>query len=152
MRTNLDDGGILVARDPRTHHPVAHGDRRQFLWHFGGGLGGIALASLLGDEGLLAAPQRGVLHHPARARRVVQLFMSGAASQCDTFDYKPRLLRDDGNPWDPGEKVELFQSNAGFTMRAPWPWRQHGRCGKWLNACVAPLGACVDDMAFVHNL
>jgi hypothetical protein len=78
--------------------------------------------------------------------------MSGAASQCDTFDYKPRLIRDDGKPWDPGEKVELFQSSPGKTMASPWPWRQYGRCGKWINDCVAPLGDCVDDLAFVHNM
>ena len=134
--------------------------RRELLWATGGGLGGIALSSLLADDGLLAADSRagattatsGVLHHPARAKRVVQLFMSGAASQCDTFDYKPRLIAEDGKPWDPGEQVELFQSTPGLTMAAPWKWKQYGDCGKWLNDCVAPLGDCVDDMAFVHNL
>src|SRR5262249_54268499 len=55
-------------------------------------------------------------------------------------------------PWDPGEKVELFQSTPGHTMKSPWKWRQYGRCGKWVNDCVAPLGACVDDIAFVHNM
>jgi hypothetical protein len=117
----------------------------------GGGLGGIALASLLGRDALLAAAPHG-LHHPAKAKRVVQLYMSGAASQCDTFDYKPRLIKDHGKPWDPGEKVELFQSSPGQTMQSPWKWRQYGRCGKWINDCVAPLGACVDDLAFVHSM
>ncbi len=134
--------------------------RRELLWSTGGGLGGIAFSSLLADDGLLAAeppavpstPTAGVLHHPARAKRVVQLYMSGAASQCDTFDYKPRLIADDGKPWDPGEKVELFQSSPGNTMAAPWKWKPYGDSGKWLNDCVAPLGECVDDMAFVHNL
>jgi hypothetical protein len=62
------------------------------------------------------------------------------------------LIQDHGKPWDPGEKVELFQSSPGQTMRAPWPWKQYGGCGKWINDCVAPLGACVDDIAFVHNM
>ncbi len=139
-------------------------DRRQFLWQLGGGLGGVALASLLKEDGLLAAPhqaavgQRGLLHRQGglhllpRAKRVVQLYMSGAASQCDLFDYKPRLIRDHGKPWDPGEKVELFQSNPGMTMAAPWGWKQYGHCGKWLADVVAPLGDCVDDMAFVHSM
>lgn len=133
--------------------------RRDFLWRAGGGLGGVALAYLLHRDGLLAAPlsggavhRNGGLHHPARAKRVVQLFMSGAASQCDTFDYKPRLIRDHGSKWDPGEKVELFQSSPGSTMRSPWDWKRYGDCGKWVNDCVAPLGACVDDIAFVHNM
>src|SRR5262245_51582505 len=136
----------------------SHLDRRSWLWHAGGGLGGIALSWLLGEQGLLAAapaPRAGLnggLHHRAKATRVVQLFMSGAASQCDTFDYKPRLVKDHGKPWDPGEKVELFQSTPGQTMRSPWGWRPYGRCGKRLNDCVAPLGGCVDDVAFIHNM
>src|SRR5437879_976720 len=90
--------------------------RRQFLWQSGGGLGGIALAHLLHAEGLLAAdrPSRWAgLHHPARAKRVVQLFMSGAASQVDTFDYKPEVIKRHGQKFEPGGKVELFQSVPG---------------------------------------
>lgn len=120
----------------------------------GGGLGGIALASLLQNDQLLATPQTSsqILHHPPKAKRVVQLYMSGAASQCDTFDYKPELIKDNGNNWDPGEQVQLFQSSPGKTMQAPWKWKQYGQSGKWLNECVAPLGDCVDDMAFIHNM
>src|SRR3954447_23398004 len=80
--------------------------RRQLLWQTGGGLGGIALAHLLGQSGLLAAdahvatPTRadlnGGLHHRAKAKRVIQLFMNGGVSQCDTFDYKPQLERRHG--------------------------------------------------------
>ena len=129
--------------------------RREMLWGLGGGLGGIALAGILMDEGLLAAeggaaPLR--LHHKPKAKRVIQLVMSGAASQCDTFDYKPRLIKDHGKKWDPGEQVELFQSSPGKTLKSPWDWKQRGACGKWMNDCVAPLGDCVDDMAFIHNM
>ncbi|QDT93410.1 DUF1501 domain-containing protein [Gimesia algae] len=129
-------------------------DRREFLMSAGGGLGGIALASLLQNDQLLARPQSSTqtLHHPPKAKRVVQLYMSGAASQCDTFDFKPQLIKDNGNDWDPGEQVQLFQSSPGKTMQAPWKWKQYGQSGKWLNECVAPLGDCVDDMAFIHNM
>ena len=130
--------------------------RRELLFRAGGGLGGIALASMFARDQLLAdAPAKrraSGLHHPAKATRVVQLYMSGAASQCDTFDYKPKLIADNGNAWDPGEEVELFQSTPGKTMQSPWKWRQYGESGKWINDVVAPLGECVDDMAFVHNL
>src|SRR5688572_7392889 len=124
--------------------------RRNFLWRMGGGLGGIALANLLKLDGVLAAggSRRSKTlgpHHAPRAKRVVQLYMSGAASQCDTFDYKPRLIRDHGKPWDPGEKVELFQSNPGNTLAPPWGWKQYGQSGKYINDCVAPLGSVVDD-------
>src|SRR5216117_1779960 len=147
----------LSAADPRFI------DRREFLWRFGGGLGGIALAHLLGRRGLLAGiPERpfasparsdlnGGLHHRAKAKRVVQLFMSGAASQVDTFDYKPELIKRHGQPFDPGGKVELFQSVPGACMQAPWAWKQRGRCGKWVSDLLPHLANCVDDLAFIHS-
>ena len=133
-------------------------DRREFLWRFGGGLGGIAMVHLLGQHGLLAdtgAPRpewNGGLHHRARAKRVVQLFMSGAASQCDTFDYKPELIKRTGQKFEPGGKVELFQSDPGAVMKSPWDWKPYGECGKWISDLVPHLGSCVDEMAFIHSM
>jgi hypothetical protein len=133
-------------------------DRREFLWRFGGGLGGIALAQLLGEQQLLAdalAPTpefNGGLHHRAKAKRVVQLFMSGAASQCDTFDYKPLLIERHGQKFDPGGKVELFQSDPGPVMKSPWDWKQHGACGNWVSSLVPHIASCVDDIAFIHSM
>lgn len=107
-----------------------------------------------GEQQAIAGPGvlGGVLHHPPKAKRVVQLFMSGAASQCDLWDYKPELVKRDGMPWNPGEAVELFQSSPGAVMKAPWEWKQYGECGKFLGEPVAPLGECVDDMAFIHSM
>lgn len=121
-------------------------NRRNFLWNAGGGLGGIALADLL------RAGEGRPLDHPAKAKRVVQLFMSGAASQCDTFDYKPDLIRKNGEAFDPGGKVELFQSSPGSVMRSPWEWRQHGQCGRWVSDLLPHLATCVDDMAFIYSM
>ena len=125
--------------------------RRDFLWRLGGGLGGIALASMLGEEGLLAGEAL-PLHFPPKAKRVVQLYMSGAASQCDLWDYKPALAKQHGEKFDPGEAVELFQSAPDKVMASPFGWRQHGTCGKWLSEPLAPLGECVDDIAFIHSM
>src|SRR4051812_33485157 len=128
-------------------------NRRDFLWQLGGGLGGIALADLLAREGLLAAAApKGIPHHPPRAKRVVQLYMSGAASQVDTFDYKPKLIEQHGKAFDPGGKVELFQSSPGSCMKSPWTWKQHGRCGRWMSSLVPQLASCVDDMAFLYSM
>lgn len=124
-------------------------DRRQFLWQHGGGLGGIALAQLLGDDRLLG---RETASGPARAKRVVQLFMSGAASQVDTFDYKPELIKRHGQKFDPGGKVELFQSVPGACMKSPWTWKQYGQCGKYVSSLLAHLASCVDDIAFIHSM
>lgn len=134
--------------------------RRDFLWRTGSGFGALALAHLMGTEsaqadrvtGPLAAPRaelNGGIHHFARASRVVQLFMSGAASQCDTFDYKPELINRDGGKFDPGGKVELFQSVPGAIMASPWKWRQFGQCGRWVSDLLPHLATCVDDMAFL---
>src|SRR5262245_10664952 len=73
--------------------------RREFLWRFGGGLGGIALAHLLGDENLLAVEpvQPALPHFPPKAKFVIQLFMNGGASQMDLFDHKPELFRRAGD-------------------------------------------------------
>lgn len=126
--------------------------RRDFLWRSGGGLGGIALASLLAQPthaSNLPGPAR--IFRP-RAKRVVQLFMAGAASHVDTFDYKPLLERRHGEKWDPGEKVELFQDGLGAVFKSPWSFKPYGQSGKHLSEVVAPLGAVVDDIAFIHNL
>jgi hypothetical protein len=78
--------------------------------------------------------------------------MSGAASQCDTFDYKPELIKRHGEKFDPGGKVELFQSNPGACMKSPWDWKQYGQCGKWISDLVPHLATCVDDIAFIHSM
>jgi hypothetical protein len=136
-------------RAPAAGRPVS---RREFLWSSGGGLGGIALASLLGRDGLLAAEPHQGPHFPPKARRVVQLFMAGGASHIDLFDYKPELIKRNGRPSDFGEPVEAFQNGLGPWLRPVWDFHPFGECGKLLSEVVAPLGAVVDDLAFVHNM
>jgi len=133
--------------------------RRQFLHQLGSGFGGLALADLLNAEGLLgAALESGsgaavnVLHHPAKAKRVVQLFMAGAASHLDLYDYKPALEKHHGEKSDFGEYVEAFQDGLGPWMKSPFKFRQFGQCGKHLSEVVEPLGDVVDELAFVHDL
>ena len=127
--------------------------RRDFLWQSGGGLGGLALTAMLGREPLLAkGVLSGTLHHPPKAKRVIQLFMGGAASHLDTFDFKPALIRHHGEKSDFGEHVEAFQNGLGPWMQSPFAFTRHGQSGKHLSEAVAPLGEVVDDLAFVHNL
>ena len=127
-------------------------NRRSFLMQ-AGSLSSVALSSMLfADPVSASSPRSALLHHPPKAKRVVQLFMSGAASQCDTFDYKPLLEKRHGQKWDIKEKVELFQSKPGNVKKSPWPWKTCGQSEKKLNACVAPLGDVVDEIAFVHNM
>jgi len=134
-------------------------NRRDFLWQSGGGLGGIALTALMAGDGLLAAEGSGAglrpdggLHHAPRAKRVVQLFMAGAASHLDLFDFKPELIKRHGQPADFGEPVEAFQDGLGPWLRPVFDFRPYGACGKLLGDAVAPLGSVVDEIAFVHNV
>lgn len=132
--------------------------RREMLWQLGGGLGGIALADLVSREQAFADGPRpelnGGLHHRAKARRVIQLFMNGGLSQMDTFDYKPRLQREHGRPFDPGtrERIEAVTSTPGNVLGSPFSFRQHGQSGRWVSSVFPHLARQVDDLAFVMSL
>ena len=147
-----------MAHDSPFHRPAATRpiSRRDFLWQSGGGLGGLALAAMLGPDRALAAdapaPASRPLHPPAKAKRVVQFFMAGAASHLDLFDYKPELIKRHGQPSDFGEPVEAFQNGLGPWLRPLWDFHPYGQSGKMLSDVVAPLGGVVDDLAFVHNM
>ncbi len=147
-----------MTHDSPFHRPAATRpiSRRDFLWQSGGGLGGLALSAMLGQDHALAAdtppPAARPLHHPAKAKRVVQFFMAGAASHLDLFDYKPELIKRHGQPSDFGEPVEAFQNGLGPWLRPLWDFQPYGQSGKMLSEVVAPLGGVVDDLAFVHNM
>jgi hypothetical protein len=134
--------------------------RRECLWRLGGGLGGIALAQMQGESELLAdaaAPKtraelNGGLHHRAKVKRVVQLFMNGGASQCDTFDYKPELIKRHGQKFDPGSRVEATTSTPGNLMKSPFEFKQHGQCGRWVSSVFPHIAGCVDDLAFLMSM
>ncbi len=131
--------------------------RREWLVEFGGGIGSMALSSLMNSDGLLAAETAGnanarLTHFPAKAKRVVQLFMAGAASHIDLWDFKPELVQRDGQPSDFGEHVEAFQNGLGPWKKPVWKFKPYGECGKLISEPVAALGTCVDDIAFVHDL
>src|SRR5688572_9405934 len=131
--------------------------RREFLWRSGGGLGGIALANLLLSDNVLAAggrPRVLLPHHAPKAKRVIQLFMNGGASQIDTFDYKPELIKRHGQKFDPGPGivVEAATSQPGNVLASPWEWKQHGQCGRWVSSVFPHIATCVDDLAFLMGM
>jgi hypothetical protein len=134
--------------------------RREWLARSGGGLGGIALAAMLaGDRSALAAgaATAGASLHPAciyppQVKRVVQLFMAGAASHIDLFDFKPELVKRHGQPSDFGEPVEAFQNGLGPWLKPVWEFAARGQSGKLLAEPVAALGDVVDRIAFIHNM
>ena len=144
-------------------------NRRRFLGDTGLGLGAVALAHLLGRQGLLAASVAGkdplrpdippgrpyaprAPHFPARAKNVVVIFCSGAVSQLDTFDYKPALIRHHGRPLPGQENLITFQGEQGALTRSPWEFRPRGRSGKMISDLVPRLGALADELCFIHSM
>jgi hypothetical protein len=130
-------------------HPCS---RRDWLLRAGAGLGGIALVQLLAREGVLAGGPRadldGGLHHRARAKRVLQLFMNGGVSQVDTFDHKPELIRRHGQNVDVGIS-QTATGTPGAMMQSPFAWRRHGQCGRWVTDVFPHMARHVDDLAFL---
>lgn len=139
-------------------------DRRGFLAHTATSLGGIALAGLLGRDGLLAAPTpAGPVIDPARpyaprrpphsprAHRVLVIFCAGAVSQLETWDYKPALIEHDGQPL-PGGPPVTFQGPAGNLARPQYPFRPRGRSGKMVSDLIPNLAELTDEIAFLHSL
>ncbi|QDS95322.1 hypothetical protein FF011L_41160 [Roseimaritima multifibrata] len=122
--------------------------RRQFLLHAGGGLGGVALATLLaGDQQSHASAQP-----KQTAKRIIQIFCPGGMSQIDTFDYKPELEKRAGKPFDPDGNLQFFASKPGNCQPSHWKFRQHGESGRWVSDLFPKLATCVDDMAFIHSM
>lgn len=130
-------------------------NRREFLWRVGGGLGGIAMSHLVASESLGAEIPKprpefnGGLHHRAKVKRVIQLFMNGGVSQMDTFDYKPELDRLNGQMLGPKEKPEGFTGEVGAVMKSPFEFKRHGQRGQWVSSVFPHQAKCVDQLAFL---
>ena len=128
-------------------------DRRRFLAGMAGGMGGIALGAMLAEQDLLAAeldpkpPQ-----FPAKAKRVIHIFCTGAVSHLDTWDYKPELVKRHGQPLPSAEKLITFQGENGNLSRSPWTFRPRGESGKMVSDLLPRLGSLVDDICFIHSL
>ncbi len=133
----------------------ACGNRREFLERAGAGFGAIALQSLLAGSGELAAATPAenplaprVVHFPAKANAVIWLFMEGAPSSADTFDYKPELTKRDGQTID----IDVFNGNPGPLMKSPFAFQQHGQSGAWVCEKYPNVARHVDDFAFIKSL
>ena len=130
--------------------------RREMLAHCANGFGAVALAGLFGDS-LHAAPAETnplaprAAHFPPKATSVIFLFMDGGPSQVDTFDPKPRLDREHGQPIK--TRVEPTQfNNVGTVLKSPWKFHQHGESGIPVSELFPHVATCVDDLAIVRSM
>ncbi len=135
-------------------------DRRRFLGSTATALGSIAIASLLNQDGLLAEqpsidPARPYAprapHFAPKAKNVIVIFCAGAVSQLETWDYKPELIKHDGQPLTGGPSV-TFQGPAGNLARPQYKFRPRGQTGKMVSDLIPHLAELTDDIAFVHSL
>ena len=137
--------------------------RRNVLAGSAATLSAAALSSLIGSSGIGAQshtppnidpghpfPPR-TSHHPAKANRVVMIFCAGAVSQLETWDFKPELIRVDGQPLKDGPPV-TFQGPSGELARPQYAFKQRGQTGKWVSEMVPHLAELTDDIAFIHSL
>src|ERR1043165_9320024 len=125
--------------------PLHSVNRRNFLWQLGGGFAGVALSQMFAGDATAA----GIAHHPAKVKRVIQLFMTGGASPMDTYDYKPALEKLHGQMLGPKEKPEGFTAPAGAMMKSPFAFAQHGQSGRWVSSVFPEQAKLVDEMAFL---
>ena len=125
--------------------------RRDALGQMALGFGGLALSTLLAEQSRGADNLRPHALFPARARRVIFLFMHGGPSHVDLFDHKPKLDEFNGKPLPfPERKVQF--AKRGNLLKPPWPLRQVGNCGHWMSELWQHLPKVADELCMIHSL
>ena len=139
--------------------------RRDMLRRVGTGLGTLGLAAILAEEGALSTlgstpqsahgPELNPLqarpgHFPARAKRVIHLFMNGGPSQVDTFDPKPMLEKYHGQR--PPHADLKTERKTGGLMRSPFRFDKHGESGLEISDLYPHLTECADDLCVIRSM
>jgi uncharacterized protein (DUF1501 family) len=138
--------------------------RRHFLQQQAFGLSGIALAWLMNEEGLLAAPPKPATQpltydllpkppsHPPQAKAMISMFMQGGPSHHDLFDPKPELQKRHLENF-PGEiKYDNAAEASAKLFASPWKFSKHGQCGMELSELLPHLGGVADDICLIRSM
>ena len=137
--------------------------RRHFFGECGVGVGKIALASLLADSALPQAASAQVQnplapkapHFKPKAKRVIHLFMAGAPSQLDLFDYKPTLTQYEGKPIPPsvimGQRYAFIRPDAAC-LGPRFKFAKHGQSGAEISEVMPHLAKVVDDICIIKSV
>ena len=140
----------------RTHDPLS---RRAALQRSAVGFGWLAASSLLAEQighrpsAIGNSPSPAAAKppaSPARAKRVIFLFMKGGPSHLDTFDPKPLLDRDDGKPF-PGAKPRVQFAPTGELLKSPWKFQNHGQSGLPVSELFPHVAQCIDDLCILRS-
>jgi hypothetical protein len=136
-----------------TRQPVS---RRTLLRQSALGLGSLGLYSLLAEDGLLASAanplQARKPHFAPRAKQIIFLFMHGGVSHVDTFDPKPRLKRDNGEPMPIKRELTFNERGAGALMQSPWEFKERGESGTPVSELFPEVASCADDMCVIRSM
>ncbi len=132
--------------------------RRDALRTFGHGLGSIALASLLSQDRAFGSDDISFPNFAPKAKRVIFLFQSGAPSQMDLFDYKPRLNKDHGKELPP--EIRMGQRLTGMSgyqasfplVGSPFKFKQQGESGHWMSEIMPRTAEIADDLCIIKSL
>jgi len=129
--------------------------RRQMLRECATGFGALALAGLFG-KAAAAKPSLNPMaaippHFKPKAKNVIFLYMDGGPSQVDTFDPKPRLQAEHGQPFKMKMEPTQFNNN-GNTLASPWKFTRHGESGIPVSELFPQTAACVDDLAIIRSM
>jgi hypothetical protein len=132
--------------------------RRQVLKQFASGFGMLGVAGLLADElaadivrstasplALLPPP------YPAKAKRIIFLFMSGGPSHVDLFDPKPQLAVHNGKPL-PFEMPKLVRTKTGNLLQSPYKFQKHGQAGIEVSELFPNIASCIDDICVIRSM
>ncbi|TWU09359.1 hypothetical protein CA54_46000 [Symmachiella macrocystis] len=152
----------MLKHDLAANQPGLLQNRRQFFSRTSAGIGGMALAQLLGGgDSAMAGDTGGVLpstHFPATAKRVIYLFMSGGPSQLDLFDYKPVLNEQNGQELPDsirgGQRLTGMSANQATLPLAgsAFKFKQHGKSGAWLSDLLPHMAKIADDLCFIKSM
>ncbi|WP_417382555.1 DUF1501 domain-containing protein [Gimesia sp.] len=130
--------------------------RRQMLKSSACGFGYMALAGLSGEAALKSQSplMTKTPHFEPRAKRVIFLFMHGGPSQVDTFDYKPRLNKEDGQrlPFKAAKNIEKSSQENLRLMKSPWKFKQRGESGLWISELFDNVAEHADDLCVINSM
>jgi hypothetical protein len=132
--------------------------RREVLCRIGGGIGTVGLSTVFADAGLLASAQTTnplaprAPHFPAKAKRLIFLFMNGGPSHVDTFDPKPTLAARAGEPVPASVFGPTARGNNRPLMPSPFRFRQHGQSGIEVSELFPEVGKCIDDICVLRSV